>query len=165
MATYSPDWDACASLQNQLSNTYIDGARSAGLEGALDSFVENAFQQRKNDSDELERAASTARRGHRRRTALMMRRYPPPTTVDPRPALEAASTLSRLERSIPHADWKLVVAIAEGQTYGDLAAQGRVTAQSLRVSVHRSRRRLATYVADETGKVPKYPPAQSPLWV
>lgn len=140
MAAIPQLWANYAQLQQRLASRSSIDDHSWGMEAQLDRLLE----QPGCDDETLARVGASASRKARHR-ARLGRIYL--TVQDSAPGPEAPACARRDLRSIRAAvndnDWRLLVAVASGYGYDELAAERRVTTGSLRARVLRQRVRLA----------------------
>jgi hypothetical protein len=97
---------------------------------------------------DIERVADTAGRRERYRARLRVASPPPTNWVAvPAPHLEAfvhaRTVLLAVRRATSRIQWRMLLGIAGGRSYADLAGASQTTPATLRVRVLRLRRRLA----------------------
>jgi hypothetical protein len=137
-----PDqWGAYARLQTVLADKPVVDGHSWGLEAGLDRHLAALGEPR--DDDDADRAVRSESRRERHR-ARLRRVYL--INLDGAPELDAQldarRTLYGMRDVLSDADWRLLVAVAEGRAYGELAAVFGASACCLRVRVLRLRREM-----------------------
>ncbi len=164
MADISQSWGAFARLQHKLSKT-TRVEHAAGLEVALNVILGPAYSIEAATEADFLRVAESAKRRERNR-ALLRRRYPGdlPTGA---PTVEAGSgddvrhgglaphgwslddnvhaqrEFARLASQLAEGDLALLIGVAAGMSYEELALQHHASCSALRTRVTRLRHALA----------------------
>lgn len=141
-------WAIYAHYQRQLSRSASVDSRVWGLEAALNLVLAPEFAPADISSETFRRTAATAAR---RRRAHVSRCVPQidgdVETAEPHDLLDrigAQQVLSALDAAIPASEDKdLLVHVAQGASYDELARRGKDVAGSLRSRVCRMRRQVA----------------------
>ena len=156
MATISHQWNAYACLQSKLaatSSTTIGGA----LEEALNIIHQADFRPDAVDEGDLLRISASAGRKERRRNALCRQVQAlaleqastgseandsdiSSYTSSPDDVIHARRELLRISEYLSDQDWDLLIDVAAGAAYSDLATRYSSTPTALRSRVCRLRR-------------------------
>jgi len=159
MAEVPQPWGAYARLQSKLSTT-TSVAFSDSLEAALNVIHQPGFHAEALAEGDMLRLAANAARQERHRSAL--RRQAQAVLLDEETAarghdegdastgapslddqVHARRELQRIASDLPDGDWNLLVGIATGISYDELAASHQSTSAALRSRVCRLRQALA----------------------
>jgi hypothetical protein len=136
-------WNHYSRLQAELDNPNISD-RSWGVEAAMSRILAGEFTDPLTINDDLDRAIASEQRRERHRAALR-RRHLMIVESGPHPEqhLVARAELRAAEGKMTPPKWRLLVAVAEGYDYTDLAAAEGATLGALRARVFRLRREVA----------------------
>ncbi len=153
-------WEGYARFQRRLAKTTCV-TTAAALEAALNVVHRADFKPKGFTDDVLKRVADTAGRRERDRLQLL-RRYAASqqdgssatpggleaavTDIRPRSlddAVHASCELSRLQTMMPAPDWELLLGVAVGASYEDLAVDLATSSCALRSRVSRLRQVIA----------------------
>jgi DNA-directed RNA polymerase specialized sigma24 family protein len=146
MLSVPKGWAAYARLQAKLSATATTDSRTWGLEAGLDRFLDLAGREIPRDAD-IDRAVQSESRRERYRARLRSIRCAADIPSVPEDAVEARRSLRALRDATTPNDWALLLAVADGCDYGEVAASLGVTAGQLRVRVMRLRLALPNALA------------------
>lgn len=139
MATDTPDWAAYARIQQKIDTRTTLDDRAWGLEAAADALLQLRIDE---DAAGLTRQTAARRERYQavlRRTRIAAVIASPPCTEA---TVDARGRLRVLEGRIDPSDWRLLLSVAGGQAYTDLARVHGCSAGALRVRVVRLRREL-----------------------
>jgi DNA-directed RNA polymerase specialized sigma24 family protein len=140
-------WSAYARLQETLERRRRVDEYAWGLEAGLNRVLDGVCS-----AEDLERAVRSGARKHRHRASLLRLVCAvgehETSANDPAAALDARAVLSHIQRSVAHADWVLLRALAEGYGYRHIARALDVSPGALRARTLRLRRALRPAVAD-----------------
>lgn len=147
MAATDP-WEAYARLQKELDNTRVLDTRTSALEATLNRLADPTYPV-----DDVDRSVRSGRRQARHR-ARLLRAHSSITysNRDPSGAVDAREMLYRLRARVTVRNWALLVAVAQGHQYDDLAGREGVSPSALRARVCRLRgllRLMAAVVLDD----------------
>jgi hypothetical protein len=136
-------WNHYACLRDELDQPNVND-RSWGIEAALNRIAAGEFTNPATIDADIERTIANEQRRERHRAALR-RRHLTPDQANPHPEthLVARAELRSAKRKTTPTKWGLLVAVAEGHDYADLAATNGSTAGALRAKVFRLRREIA----------------------
>lgn len=165
MAYIPPSWEAYERLQRKLSST-SSIAHAAALEEALNVILQPDFVPGAVDEEDFSRVAASAARQERHRATLRARaRHSADANlaiasfdddtceIGLRPsciedALHARKQLARLAAMLREPDWELLMGVAVGTTYNELAQEQAASATALRSRVCRLRELIAAKAAN-----------------
>jgi hypothetical protein len=133
-----PDWDKYARLQAALDSKSGIDSHAWGLEAAMNGLLDKQLST----SDQAELAISSAARKERNRARLRRLYIGSPPPVDIGPQIEARDELRIAREHLEPREWALLIAVAQGQAYDELAVVYGVGVGALRVRVLRIRRLL-----------------------
>lgn len=141
MTELSYPWSEYAHVQNRLSYREAVDDTAWGLEAAAGKLLEEFDREPEAGSPSTERAiASSARRNRYSRRLHINFSFLTETSTNPIAGLEARADLSRLRSTLPAREMALLLALARGHEYAELAASIRTSSQALRTRVTRIRR-------------------------
>jgi hypothetical protein len=142
MTDRDPDWESYARLQEILDRKRTVDSHAWGLEAGL-----NRLLQPETSADEADRTIRSTSRKERHQAFLRRRYMPRAPVIDIQPALEARHVLGIIERKVMPDQWALLLAIANGHAYADVALSWGLAAAAIRARVLRLRRRLRPHGA------------------
>lgn len=144
MAELPQHWRAYARVQTKLSNRARLDDRSWGLEEALDRFILGDPATDPISAVDMDRAYASRSRRERsqsRRRAILLAPFVQ-TGSDPEAALLAREELRIVSLEATSDEFSLLLNLADGAEYSDLAAVRAVSVVALRASAFRIRKRL-----------------------
>ncbi len=134
------DWAEYARIQHEIDiRTTLDD-QAWGLEAAAEAALKQHSSQ-----DDIERTRQTASRRERYQAVLRRTRLASAVIADspsPEAMVDARGKLRVAEGRIDLSDWRLLLSVAGGEAYTDLARVHGCSAGALRVRVVRLRREL-----------------------
>ncbi|HLG89120.1 MAG TPA: hypothetical protein VKZ79_18215 [Alphaproteobacteria bacterium] len=149
MADLPQPWRAYACLQAELARRSNLDACSWGIEAGLDHLASRDSFDDSSIGAEIAKARSTAIRRERSRARWRALRLAPvlPRNTAPELLLLARSDLRAMQSRVSASDWQLLLGLAEGEAYADLAPVAGKSAAALRVAATRLRARLRAALA------------------
>ena len=146
MADIPLAWRDYAARQSDLKSRSSIDAFSWGMEEGLNFSLEGGNLDA--DPGDVDRVVASAARRNRYARSLLAKHVRIGEEVhDPTSYLEARSSVSALQRSMPSDGLSLLVDLAAGAEYSDLAAQHRISAGALRTRAARARQRAREIAA------------------
>ena len=141
-------WSEYAHVQKRLSSRKAADDTAWGLEAAAGTLLANTDKQPEPGLPSTERViASGARRNRYVRRLHIEHSFLTESGSNPIVGLEARADLSRLHSALPDRDMTLLLALASGHEYAELAASNRTSSQALRTRVTRVRRNARAALA------------------
>jgi hypothetical protein len=137
-------WDKVLCLQAELLGNPDISNRNWGVEAALDRILAGEFIDPVTIDSDIERAIATEQRRERHRAALRRRHFAVAEIGQhPEQHLIARAELRAAAYKTTPPKWRLLVSVAEGHDYGELAVAEGTTLGALRARVFRLRREVA----------------------
>jgi len=164
MAAIPHHWHAYARLQSRLAASRCVSHGSA-LEDALNVIHDPAFTADGVTELEIARAESTAWRRQRRRTRLLRNTHGAAldesvgtnegdvvteSTYSLEGMLDAREALEQLAGKLRPQDWEVLLAVADGASYREVATHQRATVVAIRTRVCRLRQTISAQLGNES---------------
>lgn len=147
MSDLSDPWSVYARLQADLARRHCVDNRSWGLESGLNGILKSVAGSQPQTYEEIDRTIASECRRERYRTGLHLLYSSPEKPTHPEAALHCHYELRAIKTHLGQRDWALLRAVADGQSYKELAAATGLAPGHLRVRVLRLRRQVGDLIA------------------